>query len=1169
MEQTPRDTMKVLAGDHNIIQSKISYVDGIGRPTQSILYRGSADGDKDILASTSQYDILGRQSKTIIPVASSTGDGAINNNAETLAKSFYQDQKPFTEVYEYDNSPLNRVLKNYGVGEAWRTAQKTAQANFKVTTNYQVRGYVISSSGAVDNNYNPGAIFQNVTIDERGNDMSEYIDKGGKTVLKAVKSDNGYFYTAYIYDDMNRLRFIVPPKSYDLQDSFIEDSDYFREGIFAYKYDQRGRVKAKHIAGAGWTFIVYDKRDLPVMTQDSKDRENNRYQFTKYDAWARPIFTGFVNNMGTDTTARNNLQNLFEEVDGITIPFEERSETGDILLHYTNDRSFPITVKPIEANVLTATYYDDYANWTTSNINFKADSAFHTPYPNTNGLMAGMQYRNLGNSNWLYLSNFYDDKGRTTQQNMTNHLGETDRMDTEYRFNGEIKTQRAIYRRPSQTAVTIKTRFRYDHQSRKIAMFYILNGDSLKMAGYQYDPIGRLSKKSLMPLNEVFSKQSGLWTQASTWKLGDIPMINDHVTINNGHTISIPSNSIAKAGKLNDFGTLTMSNTSTLNMGRPRNTPLQVLDYSYHIRGGLKGYNLNASGNPSLTGGDLFSLKLGYEEDGTYYDKNIRSQTWISAVDGITRSYTYSYDNSNRILGAVYAGGKPNENYSLENMSYDQNGNILSLWRKGMLQTNTFDYTDKLGYSYGTYSNKLDAVTDAVNGNLNTGDFRDVAGTNDYSYWNDGSLKSDLNKGIDSIKYNHLKLPNRIKFSNGRWIQYWYDALGKKLRKTTSENITTDYLGGLIYENNNLYQITNDEGRFTNGLFEYGITDHLGNLRLSFKDSSGIAKITQAQDYEPWGGENWTSRYVNTGLVNRHKFNGKEQIQELGLYEYGFRWYDPNDARFITIDPLAEKYPYKSTYDYAENEPIGGIDLDGLERVAISGAAPPSQYKPNGTSYNADHVKYFYAQTLNLQKYGFVPFQAYNGQQLLGALEKTTKEHGNVSFLALFGHAGYTDNNGGLFLSHNEGFYSQPLEVRQAGNKSASISDLTKMIEEKDIKFAKDAVCFIDGCNTTGGGTPDFRSDPSHRLLGEELVMKTGVTVIGGTGHVEMSNQKLADGRFIITDGGNFYKLTRTTEQVPNPTKSWWEFWKPDTIEKTRINAQNLGSTINLKDYVK
>lgn len=961
MEQMPRDAMTTLAGtDYTSVQSKISYVDGLGRPIQSVIYRGSADGQKDILASTSLYDIFGRQFKNVIPVASVNGNGGFYAKADSLAKIFYQDQNPSSEVIAYDNSPLNRVLKSYGVGQAWRTAQKYVEMKYEIEGN-GIRLYTVNSSndGAVSTGaYPANSLIKKVMVNERGKETWELTDLAGKTIMRVVQDDTGYLITSYIYDDMERLRFVCPPTSFDLLPTgFLESDVNFVNGIFAYKYDERSRIIAKHVPNAGWTYIIYDKRDLPVMTQDSKDRENNRYQFTKYDAWGRPILSGFVNNLGTDLTARQTIQDAFEEADGILNPYEKRAETGDILLHYTNNQSFPTIVKPIEANTLIATYYDDHNNWITTNIAFNADSAYHTPYSISNGIMTGMQYRNLGDNNWLYSASFYDDKRRTVQQNATNHLGDVDRMDTEYRFNGEIKTQRAIYRRPSQPAITIKTRYRYDHQSRRIAFYYILNGDSLKLSGYEFDQISRLLRKSILPTNDIYSKQTGLWTQASTWVIGDIPKMNDQVTIIQGHTVTIPTNGVAFAGKLNDYGLLIMNNPSTLNMGKPRTAPLQTMDYSYHIRGGLRGINLDANGNIALANEDLFSFKLSYEDDGTYHNGNIRKQEWASKVDSLTRSYLYNYDASDRILGAVYGGGKPGENYALENMSYDKNGNIKTLGRKGMTAgTPTaptgFGNIDQLTYTYANSgnSNQLLKVDDGINGNINVGDFRDVAG-NDYDYWADGSLKKDNNKEITNINYNHLKLTTEVTLTGNTRITTWYDALGHKLRKETLVNNVlqerTDYHGAIIYQTligqpQKVYQIAHEEGRAIphptivgKYIHEFSYKDHLGNLRLSFRDSLAANNkpiVTQQNAFDPWGLSLTGIDYVRqNGAKDKFGFNGKEISTETGFYDYVKRFYDPLLGRFITVDSRADEYSYWTQYQFAGNMPTKYVDLDGME----------------------------------------------------------------------------------------------------------------------------------------------------------------------------------------------------------------------------------------------
>lgn len=74
----------------------------------------------------------------------------------------------------------------------------------------------------------------------------------------------------------------------------------------------------------------------------------------------------------------------------------------------------------------------------------------------------------------------------------------------------------------------------------------------------------------------------------------------------------------------------------------------------------------------------------------------------------------------------------------------------------------------------------------------------------------------------------------------------------------------------------------------------------------------------------------------------RYGFNGKEKDPEgMGgggsTYDYGFRIYNPQIGKFLSVDPLTSSYPWYTPYQFAGNKPIVAIDLDGLEeKVVIS-----------------------------------------------------------------------------------------------------------------------------------------------------------------------------------------------------------------------------------------
>jgi hypothetical protein len=52
----------------------------------------------------------------------------------------------------------------------------------------------------------------------------------------------------------------------------------------------------------------------------------------------------------------------------------------------------------------------------------------------------------------------------------------------------------------------------------------------------------------------------------------------------------------------------------------------------------------------------------------------------------------------------------------------------------------------------------------------------------EFLYDPNGNMTKDLDRNIDTIKYNLLNLPDTIQFSNGNQIVHIYDASGRKLR---------------------------------------------------------------------------------------------------------------------------------------------------------------------------------------------------------------------------------------------------------------------------------------------------------------------------------------------------------------------------------------------------
>lgn len=382
--------------------------------------------------------------------------------------------------------------------------------------------------------------------------------------------------------------------------------------------------------------------------------------------------------------------------------------------------------------------------------------------------------------------------------------------------------------------------------------------------------------------------------------------VDAYHSMNDGKRIHLISNQYDELGRVKDR--------------KVHGLDISTLSYTYNIRSFLMNIQ-----------GALFSQELEYVNGGyAKYNGDITFTRYRYGLEQAEYSYDMEYDVLDRLIKASH-WVRDRIFTPVEQATYDKNGNILSLQRYGQTGANTYGFVDELSYTYD--GNQLQSVNDTAKyvAYSNGFDFKDGAkAAIEYIYDGNGNLIKDLNKNITNIEYNFLNLPILIQFGDGSSITYLYDANGTKLRTTHIINgvtTTTDYCGNVIYENGVLKMLITEAGyiTFPDKVYHYYLQDHQGNKCVVINDTGAVEQMNL---YYPFGGI-----YSSTNTGQPYKYNGKELDTKHGLnwYDYGARHYDAALGRWHAVDPMAEKYDRMSPYVYCGNNPVNGIDPNGMD----------------------------------------------------------------------------------------------------------------------------------------------------------------------------------------------------------------------------------------------
>ncbi|MCK7560206.1 DUF6443 domain-containing protein [Chitinophaga sedimenti] len=845
------------------VKQATQYLDGLGRPLQ-VVNKGITPNNKD-LVSPVRYDRYGRQPYNYLPYVSPSASGAFKTRAfaeqDSMLRTAHPGETIFFEETQFEASPLNRVLKTMAPGNSWAGSGRGVGIEYLANTATDVvRIWTITfapdafptSAGT----YPAGELFKNVTADEHGNKVVEFKDKAGLVILKKVQlsatagsNHDGWLCTYYVYDALNNLRYVIQPKAVQEMartQNWSIDAAISRELCFRYEYDARNRMVLKQVPGSDPVLMVYDKRDRLVFSQDGNQRTAGKWLLTLYDDLNRPVMTALYatselaatlqqslnSSAGTQTIttetkvpaslAVNVHDNRLVYQAGKEIIFNAGFDSENTVFESIIDENGIVTTETLTASLspalntaqlepLTYSYYDNYnypgaKAYRDTTMTASANNSDNQPKATlVKGMVTGSKVRLLGEeSGWLTTTIHYDIKGRVKQSLSDNAVSGQDLSNNLYDFTGKLLVTHLSHGNPRSRLTprtNIATFMEYDHGGRLVKLSKKLNdAEVVDVATHEYDALGLLKEKT-------FKRTDG--------------------------------------------------------------SALESLEYAYNVRGWLNGINKEYIQNG---GSHFFGQELSYDYgfDSQAYNGNIAGMKWRGAGSE-QRAYGFAYDRANRLLSAQFtqrvgssivwdlsAGVDYNVkmgNGITPDSAYDANGNILRMQQWGYAGASSRKIDD-LRYSYLSGGNRLAGVKDSINSTGPTlGDFKEMVpgGTDDYTYDVNGNMITDANKGLSNVIYNHLNLPQRIAVHGKGVIRYQYDAAGNKHAKFVTDSTggtintaRTDYVGGMVYQNDTLQLVNHEEGRirfdYATGTpafsYDYFVKDHLGNVRMVLTEGS-------------------------------------------------------------------------------------------------------------------------------------------------------------------------------------------------------------------------------------------------------------------------------------------------------------------------------------------
>lgn len=791
-----------------------------------------------------------------------------------------------------------------------------------------------------------------------------------------------YHYTLYYYDQAGNLLKTLPPAAvqpnYDptylaniaTQRSLAADVVSANNELMAtqYRYNTLNQVISQHTPDAGNSLFWYDRLGRLVISQNSSQAAfNGYYSYTKYDLLGRITEVGqygtstpMTQSISQDTIAMQTwfhsggavqitatvYDNLYygflPNSDGPTIFSQQNLRNrvsytmvfdGESRMGYLPDGSLS------GGNSATYYSYDIHGNVDTLLQDY-----------NQLVVVEGDRFKKIGYSYDL-ISGKVNDVGYQP--------GQADQFYHHYNYDAE---NRLVNVRTSRDKIYWETDASYDYYRHGPLDRTVIGQNQVQGIDYAYTIQGWLkgvNSNYTFDMGQDGSSGSGTTTSRDAYGYqlnyfnGDYQPVNASSTNFAGVPSTLPSSS-AGANLFNGNISSMLLNLPSVGSGVP-----YLYGYQYDQLNRISA--MDAFAVVTSTGNTISPVStLDYQER-ISYDPNGNLKTYLRN-------------------GTTQGGAAQN----MDNLTYQYERNS-----NGKLVSNKLRYIQDQ-VADANYSNDIDNQTSLTLSQVQA-DNNSLQSSDNYNYEPNGNLRADKKAGIQNITWTAYGKISTIAKSDNSFLSYYYDGSGNRIAKfleagntstrtlyvrDASGNVMSVYTSVFTTGSNSPSNGENTQSEidlygssrlgiyntnldvqaatsspittFTRGNKFFELTNHLGNVLSTVSDkkiavdqnSDGSidyynADVVTANDYYPFGMQMPGRSFEQTNSSYRYGFNGKENDNELkgpgDQLDYGMRIYDPRAGRFLSVDPLASKYPELTSYQFTSNSPIENIDLDGAE----------------------------------------------------------------------------------------------------------------------------------------------------------------------------------------------------------------------------------------------